>query len=81
MKLNQPAKIKQMIGRILKVTALIFTFLIIAGLSAYFTLSILIKSEDTVIVPDFVGKDIIYVLEFLGELDLNTRVKGTSLRR
>ncbi len=67
-----------MVVKIFKIAGLFFAFLIIAGLSAYFTLSIMVKSEDTVIVPHFVGKDIIYVLEFMDELGLNTRVKGSE---
>jgi serine/threonine-protein kinase len=67
-----------MIGRILKIAGLLIIFMIITGLSAYFTLSIMIKSEGTVIVPNFIGKDIVHVLEFLGELGLNTRVKGSE---
>jgi serine/threonine-protein kinase len=61
-----------MIGRILKIAVFCVVFAILAGISAYFTLSLVIKSEDTVIVPDFIGKDVVYVLEYLTELGLNT---------
>lgn len=67
-----------MIQRILKIAAYCIAFIIIAGLSAYFTLSLIIKSEDTVIVPDFIGKDVVYVLEYLTDLGLNTKVKGSE---
>ncbi len=67
-----------MILRIAKIAAFCLLFILIAGLSAYFTLTLLIKSEDTVIVPDFVGKDVVYVLEYLTELGLNTKVKGSD---
>ncbi len=67
-----------MIKRILKIGGLICIFLAAAGISAYLTLTLIIKSEDTVIVPDLVGKDVVYTLEFLTELELNTKVKGSE---
>ena len=67
-----------MITRIAKITALGLTFIVVAGISAYLMLSFLIKSEDTVIVPDFIGKDVVYVLEYLTGLGLNTKVKGSE---
>jgi serine/threonine-protein kinase len=67
-----------MIGRIIKIAALCVIFTGVAGITSYFTLSFIIKSEDTVIVPDFVGKDVVYVLESLTELGLNTKVKGSE---
>jgi len=67
-----------MITRIAKITALCLAFIVVAGISAYFTLTFLIKSEDTVIVPDFIGKDVVYVLEYLTGLGLNTKVKGSE---
>lgn len=53
-------------------------FIAAAGISAYLTLTLIIKSEDTVIVPDLVGKDVVYTLEFLSDLELNTKVKGSE---
>lgn len=53
-------------------------FFVISGISTYFTVSYFIKNEETVIVPDLVGKDIIYVLELLTNLGLNTKVKGSE---
>jgi serine/threonine-protein kinase len=67
-----------MITRIAKITALCLAFIMVAGISAYLTLTFLIKSEDTVIVPDFIGKDVVYVLEYLTGLGLNTKVKGSE---
>ncbi len=67
-----------MIKRILKIGGLVLLFLAAAGISAYLTLTLIIKSEDTVIVPDLVGKDVVYTLEFLTELELNTKVKGSE---
>jgi len=54
-----------MIARILKIAALGAAFLLVAGASAYLTLTFIIKSEDTVIVPDLVGKDVVSALELL----------------
>ena len=67
-----------MIKKIAKITALSLVFIGVAGASAYLTLTLLIKSEDTVIVPDFIGKDVVYVLEYLTGLGLNTKVKGSE---
>ncbi|MGD2272562.1 MAG: PASTA domain-containing protein [Desulfobacterales bacterium] len=67
-----------MIARITKIAALFLVFIAVAGACAYFTLTFLIKSEDSVIVPDFIGKDVVYVLEYLTELGLNTKVKGSE---
>ncbi|MBW2589185.1 MAG: PASTA domain-containing protein [Deltaproteobacteria bacterium] len=62
--------------KIAKIAALILSFIIFAGISAYLTLTLLIKSEDIVIVPDLIGKEIVYVLEILTDMGLNTKVKG-----
>ncbi len=59
-----------------KIAALVLSFIIFAGISAYLTLTLLIKSEDIVIVPDLIGKEVVYVLEILTDLGLNTKVKG-----
>ncbi len=67
-----------MIARILKIAALGAAFLLVAGASAYLTLTFIIKSEDTVIVPDLVGKDVVSALELLTDLQLNTKVNGSE---
>ena len=67
-----------MIKRIIKIAVLCVLFIGVAGITSYLTLSLIIKSEDTVIVPDFIGKDVIYVLESLTALGLNTKVKGSE---
>ncbi len=67
-----------MITRIVKVSTFIIVLLLIIGVSAYFTLTLIIKSEDTVVVPDLVGKDVLYVLEILTDLRLNTKIKGSE---
>ncbi len=42
--------------------------------SAYLTLTFIIKSEDKVVVPDIVGKDVVLILEMLSDLGLITMV-------
>lgn len=67
-----------MILRILKISGLLFLFTLIVGTSAYLTLSLLVKSEDTVVVPNLEGKNVVYALELLTDLGLNTKVKGSE---
>jgi len=70
-----------MIKKIAKITALCLAFLLAASASAYLTLTFIIKSEDTVIVPDLVGKDVVSALELLTDLQLNTKVSGSEYSR
>lgn len=67
-----------MIAKIAKITGVVVAFVVVAGISAYLSLTLIIKSEDTVIVPDLEGKDVVYALELLTELELNTKVKGSE---
>ncbi len=67
-----------MIAKITKIAGLGLAFIFVAGISAYLTLALIIKSEDTVIVPSLEGKDVVYALELLTELELNTKVKGSE---
>ena len=67
-----------MISRALKIAILLFAFILIVGASAYLTLTMIIKSEDTVIVPDLAGKNVVYTLELLTDLGLNTKVEGSE---
>jgi beta-lactam-binding protein with PASTA domain len=67
-----------MISRVLKIAILLVVFTLIVGASAYLTLTMIIKSEDTVIVPDLAGKNIVYVLELLTDLGLNTKIEGSE---
>ena len=64
--------------KIAKIAALVFSFIMFAGFSAYITLTLIVKSEDTVIVPELTGKEIVYVLEILTDLGLNIKVKGSE---
>jgi len=65
-------------SRIIKIVGLILVFCFIAGICAYLTLRLIVRSEDTVLVPDLVNKDIVYALEILSDLGLNTKVKGSE---
>jgi beta-lactam-binding protein with PASTA domain len=67
-----------MISRVLKIAILLVVFILIVGASAYLTLTMIIKNEDTVIVPDLAGKNIVYVLELLTDLGLNTKIEGSE---
>ncbi len=69
---------EKVISRILKLSALFSLFVLIVGASAYLTLTLIIKSEDTVVVPDLSGENVVYVLELLTDLGLNTKVKGSE---
>ena len=64
--------------RIAKILVLFAALVLIVGVSSYFTLTLLIKSEDTVVVPDLNGKDVVYALKFLSDIGLNTKVKGSE---
>jgi len=71
-------KTDKMTSRIIKTAALFLIFILVVVVSAYLTLTLIIKSEDTVVVPDLVGKEVVYVLELLTDLRLNTKVKGSE---
>jgi len=64
--------------RILKTASFILLFGLSAGISAYMALTYIVKSEDTVIVPDLTGKELVYSLEMLTDLGLNTKVRGSE---
>jgi beta-lactam-binding protein with PASTA domain len=66
------------IVRILKTASFALLFFLSAGISAYMALTYIIKSEDTVIVPDLTGKNLVYSLEILTDLGLNIKVKGSE---
>ncbi len=70
-----------MITKFAKIATLFVVFLMVAGASAYLTLTFIIKSEDTVIVPDLVGKDVVTALGQLTDLQLNTKVNGSEYSR
>lgn len=49
-----------------------------AGISTYLTVHMLIRSENTVVVPDLTGKEVVLALELLSDLGLNTKVKASA---
>lgn len=61
-----------------KIAVLFFCFFIIAAISAYLSLTFIIKTEETIVVPNLVGDDVVSVLELLTGLGLNTKVKGSQ---
>lgn len=65
-----------MLRQVFKFLLVLAIFSAVGGLSAFFTLSFFIKSEETVIVPELTGRDAISVLQLLSGLELNTRVRG-----
>jgi beta-lactam-binding protein with PASTA domain len=65
-------------SRFVKIGLYISIFMLAAGLGTYFTVNLLIHSENSVIVPDLMGKEVVYVLEVLTDLGLNTKVKGSQ---
>jgi serine/threonine-protein kinase len=66
--------------RFFKVAALLSAFLGVAGISGFLTLRFIIKSEDTVVVPQLVGKEVVYALDILTDLGLNIKVDGFEYR-
>ncbi len=69
---------KNILKRLATTSGLLIFFFIIVGTSAYLTSTLLIKSEDTVILPDLTGKDGMYALELLSNMGLNTKIKGSE---
>ena len=67
-----------MIKHIAKIGVMLAAFLVVVGGSAYLTVTLIIRSEDTVVVPELSGRDVVYVLKILTDLGLNTKVKGSE---
>lgn len=65
-------------SRVVRVSLLAALFMIMAGIGAYLTLTLLFDAAEPVVVPDLVGKEVLVSLEILSDLGLNTRVKGTA---
>ena len=66
-----------MIFKILKILFLVSIFIVGAGASAYLTLTLIIKGEETVVVPALKEKEVVYALQILSDLGLNTRIKAS----
>ena len=67
-----------MISNLIKILLVVILFITAAGASAYLTLSMIIKSEETVVVPSLKEKDVVYALRILSNLGLNTRIKSSE---
>lgn len=67
-----------MISRITRIGFTALAIIAIAGISAYTTLTLLIKQGKPVRVPDLVGKDVVEVLFMLTDLGLNTKLGGAE---
>jgi beta-lactam-binding protein with PASTA domain len=65
---------EKVIKRIGKFAALALLFVVVAGGTAYFSLNMILRSEKPVVVPDLGGKEVVYALETLTDLGLNTKV-------
>jgi len=67
-----------MIVKVIKIAALVLIFTGLIGASAYLTLTLLIKGEDTVVVPDLAGRDVVYALEVISDLGFHIKVVGSD---
>lgn len=63
---------------LLKFFVLIVLFVAAAGAASFVTLAYIIGNEESVVVPDLVGRDVIYVLETLSTMELNAKVQGSE---
>jgi eukaryotic-like serine/threonine-protein kinase len=69
------------VSKIVKWLILTGLFVLVVAVSAYLTLTAIIESEAVVIIPDLRGKHVVYALERLTDLGLNTKVKGSTYNR
>lgn len=67
-----------MLKRLFKYLLLVVLFTGAAGVGTYLTVHLLIRSEDVVVVPDLIGKEVVYALETLSDLKLDIKVKGSE---
>jgi serine/threonine-protein kinase len=67
-----------MLKQSIQITIGLITFIVVFISTTFISVSLFVKSEKKIIIPDVSGKDIIYVLELLSENQLNTKVEGTE---
>ena len=67
-----------MITRVVKISALVIAIFAVFGLSAFFTLTYIIKREETIVVPNLIGKEVVSTLKILTDIGLNTKVKSSE---
>ncbi len=65
-----------MIRKLPKFILYLGVFFVALGVSAYLALHLMLTTADTVVVPRLEGKDVVYVLETLTIMGLNTKVAG-----
>jgi beta-lactam-binding protein with PASTA domain len=61
--------------RIIKIALCILVFMAAAGAAAYFSVHLMIRSENVAVVPNLEGREAVYALEVLTDLKLNTKVR------
>jgi len=66
----------KIITKFFKTSFYFIAFMLFIGAIAYITLTVIIKSEKTVVIPDLTEKNVVYSLEILTDLGLNTKIKG-----
>ena len=67
-----------MIYRILKILVLFLIFAAVGAGSAYLTLTMIVKSEETVVVPALSGKKVVDALKILTDIGLNTKIAAVE---
>ncbi|WP_457551836.1 PASTA domain-containing protein [Desulfobacula sp.] len=63
---------------LIKYTLIFILAFVIAGSIAYYSVRLFTQSAEEIILPELTGKDIIYVLETLTGMGLNTKLHGTQ---
>lgn len=63
-----------MLSRLTKIAIGFIVFILFFGIAAFTTVTLLIRSEKSVVVPQLVGKDVSQVLQTLSSLGLNTQL-------
>jgi beta-lactam-binding protein with PASTA domain len=62
--------------RVVKVSIFFMVFVAIAVASTFLAMRFFIQRETTVVVPELVGKDVVYALQILTDLGLNIKLKS-----
>jgi eukaryotic-like serine/threonine-protein kinase len=67
-----------MLRKAAKIVLILIVFGVVAGIFAYLSLTFIIKSEKTVVVPQLAGKEALHALSVLSDLGLNTKISATE---
>lgn len=65
-------------SRLVRICLYLMVFMITSGLGTYLGVHLIIHGQDSVVVPDLVGKEVVSALERLTDLGLGTKVKGSQ---